>query len=144
MTRGSIVEYVRAVRSRYLAAKKMGKGLILDEFVKVTGYHRKAAVRLLRRQGPSQLMVSELVPTNVEGVKPTVTRRGRPARYKEVIQPLKALWEASDRLCSKRLQPFIPEMVKVLRRHGEQPINASMEERLCQMSAATMVRFHSP
>jgi hypothetical protein len=49
MTRGSIQEYTEAVRGRYLGAAKKEKGRILDEFTQVTGYHRKAAVRLLRR-----------------------------------------------------------------------------------------------
>jgi len=28
---------------------------------------------------------------------------------------LKAIWEASDRLCAKRLRTFLPEIVRVLR-----------------------------
>jgi len=50
MTRNSIEEYTEAVRGRYLKARKREKGRILDEFVLVTGYHRKAAIRLLRRE----------------------------------------------------------------------------------------------
>jgi hypothetical protein len=57
---------------------------------------------------------------------------------------LKVIWEASDRLCSKRLQPFIPEMVKVLRRHSEQQINAFLEAQLCQMSPSTVDRLLRP
>jgi hypothetical protein len=51
MSRGSIQEYTDAVRWRYLKAKKKEKSQILDEFTKVIGYHRKAAIRLLRRLG---------------------------------------------------------------------------------------------
>jgi hypothetical protein len=49
MTRTSIVEYVEAVRVRYFGGTKKEKGKILDEFTKVTGCHRKAAIRLIRR-----------------------------------------------------------------------------------------------
>ncbi len=49
MTRGSILEYTEAVRWRYLNARKKDKGRILDEFIRVTGYHRKAVIRLLRQ-----------------------------------------------------------------------------------------------
>lgn len=49
MTRTSIQEYTEAVRWRYLRSSKTEKGKILDEFTKVTGYHRKAAIRLLRQ-----------------------------------------------------------------------------------------------
>ena len=41
MTRSSILEYVEAVRERYLMASKKEKGKILDEFTKVTDCHRK-------------------------------------------------------------------------------------------------------
>ena len=128
MTRGSVNEYKKAVRDRYMAANRTEKGKILDEFIKVTGYHRKAAIRLFRRPE----------------VTKRANRRGRRPVYKDAEQYLKAIWEASDRLCSKRLHPFIPEMVKVLRRHGEQRINASIEEQLCQMSPATIDRLLRP
>lgn len=101
---------------------------MLDEFTQVTGLHRKAAIRLLNR--PGQLGAGK--------------RRGRPAMYKDVMQPLRAIWEASDRLCSKRLQPFIPEMIKVLRQHGEQQIDASAERQLCRISPSTIDRLLRP
>ena len=49
MTRASIREYSEAVRWRYLQAPKKENTKILDEFTKVTGYHRKAIIRLLHR-----------------------------------------------------------------------------------------------
>ena len=42
-------EYIEAVRERYLKASRKEKGQILDEVNRVTGYHRKAVIRLLRR-----------------------------------------------------------------------------------------------
>jgi len=41
------------------------------------------------------------------------------------------VWEATDRLCSKRLHPFLPELVKVLRRHSEITISTEVEAELC-------------
>ena len=101
MTRGSIREYSEALRGRYLRAGKKEKGRILDEFTQVTGYHRKGAIRVLGR-----------------GYQPQPgKRRGRPQRYGPGVgEGLKAAWEATDRLCSKRLHPFLPELIKVLRR----------------------------
>ncbi len=129
MTRHSIMEYAHAVRSRYSGGSKATKGKILDEFTKVTGLHRKAAIRLLHRSGH---------PGSRE-------RCGRPPQYgPEVSAMLKEIWEASDRLCSKRLQPFLPEMIRVLRRHGEQHINVAMEARLCRMSPSTIDRLLRP
>jgi hypothetical protein len=128
VTRRSIREYVQAIRGRYLQASKEEKGKMLDEFTKVTGLHRKAAIRLLHRPGQPG----------------AGKRRGRPAMYKTVMQPLRDIWEASDRLCSRRLRPFIPEMVKVLRQHGEQQIDAPTEAKLCRMSPSTIDRLLRP
>ena len=129
MTRHSIVEYTQALRPRYHSTSKEEKGKILDEFTRVTGLHRKTAIRLLNR-------ANQLTPGK---------RRGRRRKYGSgVVEALKAVWEASDRLCSKRLKPFMPEMVKTLRRHGEQQIDASLEAELCIISASTMDRLLRP
>lgn len=125
MTRRSIQEYAEAVRDRYLRAKKAGKTKILDEFVAASGLHRKAAVRLLNR-----------TKRKGEGRKP-----GRPQLYSlEAVSALKEAWEASDRLCSKRFQPFLPEMVTILKREGELVITEEIESQLEQMSASTIDR----
>lgn len=127
MTLKSIKEYAAAIRERYQREDKAEKGKILDEFVKVTGYHRKAATRLLCRTP-----------------KPIKSHIGRPSRYKRVIEPLTAVWEASDRLCSKRLKPFLPEMIKVLRRNGELKINAEIEAEILNLSSSTIDRLLGP
>jgi len=129
VTRGSILEYAEALTTRYFRASKRGKGKMLDEFIRVTGLHCKAAIRLLNRRG--QPVASK--------------RRGRKRKYgTEVTEALRVVWEASDRLCSRRLQPFLPEMVRILRRHGEQQIDAAMEALLCGMSPATVDRLLKP
>ena len=128
MTRGSIEEYTEAVRWRYLTARRKEKGSILDEFIQVTGYHRKAAIRLLHRHSSQQKK-----------------RRGRQRRYRgEVVDALRKVWEASDRLCSKRLKPFIGELVKVMRQHGELAVNAEVEAELSRMSPSTIDRLLRP
>ena len=127
MTLSSVKEYVAAIRDRYQTGNKEEKGKILDEFVKVTGYHRKAATRLL-----------------LKATSPLKDRRGRPSQYSTILSPLRTVWEASDRLCSKRLQPFIPEMINVLRRKNELNINADTEAKLTKLSAATIDRMLRP
>jgi len=126
VTRNSIREYAQAVRERYRKAKKVGKTKILDEFTKTTGLHRKAVIRLLNRS------------------RQTVRRkrRGRPRMYGPlVVEALRAVWEASDRLCSKRLKPFLPELLSVMRRCGESKITVEIETQLLRMSAATIDRL---
>ncbi len=132
MTRRSIMEYAQALRSRYLGVSRAEKGKMLDEFTQVTGLHRKAAIRLLHRLGQPR-------------AGPSAEGRGRPRKYGTgEAEALRVVWEASDRLCSKRLQPFLPEMVKVLRQHGEQIIYAATETKLCRMSPSTIDRLLRP
>jgi len=50
ISREARLEIVRAVAERYHASSKADKTRILDEFVRLTGYHRKHAVRVLRGQ----------------------------------------------------------------------------------------------
>ena len=49
MTRASLREYAAKQRERYQEASRVEKHRLLDEVVAVTGLHRKAAIRLLRR-----------------------------------------------------------------------------------------------
>jgi len=128
MTRSSVREYVEAVRARYGRAGRQEKGRILDEFTQVTGYHRKAAVRLLRRapRAPS-------------------ARRGRRCTYGPgVAAALRTVWEATDRLCSRRLHPILPELVPVLERHGHFVVPAAVRAHLLQLSPATIDRLLRP
>ena len=54
MTRGSVMEYLEAIRERYAKADRKEKGRLLDEAAQVTGRHRKSLIRALRtRPGPS-------------------------------------------------------------------------------------------
>jgi hypothetical protein len=126
VTRNSIKEYAEAIKNRYRKETKNRKSRILDEFTKTTGLHRKAAIRLLNRR------------SSALGRK----RSGRPPRYGIVaVEALRAMWEASDRLCSKRLHPFLPELLEVMRRCGESKMTVEIEEELCRMSPATIDRL---
>jgi hypothetical protein len=49
VTRPSLREYAAVQRERHLAATRPEKGTLLNEVVTVTGLHRKAAIRLVRR-----------------------------------------------------------------------------------------------
>jgi len=129
MTAGSVREYREAIRGRYLRAGRKEKTKILDEFTQVTGYHQKAAIRLIR---------IELGGGHRE-------RRGGRRRYDaEVVQALHQIWEASDRLCSKRLKPFLGELARVLRGQGELQISNSVGDALVRMSPATIDRLLRP
>ncbi len=129
MTQGNIREYTEAVRKRYLRGSKKEKGKILDEFTRVTGCHREAAIRLFRHC--NQPKVNK--------------RRGRPRQYGVTVAgALRVAWEATDRLCSKHLHLFLPELVTVLRRHGESTMTAEIEAELCRLIPSTINRLLRP
>ena len=113
------------MRERYREASRREKGAILGEFERVTGYHRKAIIRLLARaHGPPG------------------ARRGRPRKYgREVFGVLKLAWQVADRVCGKRLKPFLPELVEALVRHQELKVSAGVSKQLGEMSAATIDRL---
>jgi hypothetical protein len=124
----AVAEYAAAVRGRYRVATRGGKGAILDEFCRVTGYHRKAAIRLLRESAPRRAV-----------------RRGRPPRYgPEVVDPLRRAWEAADRPCGKRLAPFLRELVGCLERHGEIAVDPVVRAKLVRLAPATVDRLLAP
>ena len=95
-------ELLAAIGSRYRAASRREKGRILDEFVATTGYHRKQAIRALRSGAPS-----------------APPRAAQNRLYDDAVkQALIVLWEASDRLCGKRLKASIPILISSMERHG--------------------------
>lgn len=129
MTRNTVREYTEAIRHRYRKGSRIEKGKILDEFAKTTGLHRKSVIRILHRPM----------------ARGSGKRRGRPPEYgARVVEMLRVVWEASDRLCSKRLQPFVPELVRIMRRCGERGLSVEVETALCHMSAATIDRRLKP
>ena len=128
MTRRGIMEYAAAVRGRYLRGSRVEKGAILCEFCKVTGYHRKSAIRLLHR-----------VPS------PTAKRPGRHREYgSDFVLAIKVAWEATDCVCSKRLAPFLGALVPKLEHHGELQVSEAVRSQLVQVSASTIDRVLKP
>jgi hypothetical protein len=129
MSQRSKRELLLAIQPRYLKTNKGGKTRILDEFVAATGYHRKHANRLLRN-GPG--------PKNRK-------KKGRSKVYQgEVVQALVQVWEICGRICSKRLHPFLPEIVTVLERHNELQLRSETKALLLQMSRSTIDRCLQP
>jgi len=101
-----------AIRQRYQAAtERRERRQILAELVRVTGYHRKHAQRVL----------------NHLSTPPQARRRER--LYDEVAQrALAVLWEAADRICAKRLRVLIPVLIEAMERHGHLQLDRCGEE----------------
>lgn len=122
-------ELLHSVSSRYQVANRKDKHRILYEFVAATGYHRKYAVTIL---------VQSAKPSDPVERKPHCRSR----RYTESVKDtLAVVWRAANRLCSKRLAPFLPEFVSALEKHGHLSLTSEVREKLLQISPATMDRL---
>lgn len=51
------------------------------------------------------------------------------------------VWEASDRICGRRLKAALPHPVESMKRHGYLQLNSEVKERLLAASAATLDRL---
>src|SRR5215470_7199125 len=118
-------ELVAAIAGRYVQGDRSERGRILDEFTAVTGFHRKHAMRLLRAD-----------PVSGRGGP----RPGRRIYDDAVREALIVVWEASDRICGKRLRPLLPILVEAMERHGHLQLALEVRTRLLAMSAATIDR----
>ena len=96
-------ELVAAVIERYSKGGRDEKGRVLDEFVAVTGFHRKHAMRVLR---------------GGQANRRSAPRPERRLYNGAVREALIVLWEASDRVCGKRLKALAPILVEAMERHG--------------------------
>ena len=143
MSRSSVRDLVEVLRQRYTVANRAQRKNILNEFVALTGYHRKSAIRLFAIDGGSEMQTVSgrhlPCPPKPRG------RRGRPRVYDpEVVAALQVVWESADCICSRRLQPFAPKLLAALRRHGELELAREVEAQLCRMSSSTIDRLLHP
>src|SRR5439155_922247 len=80
-----------------------------------TGYTRKYAIRLLSQP--------------VEADSPAAIHRPRAPRYgAEVAEALHLAWVTLNEICSKRLVPFLPELIPRLEQHGHLTLTEASEE----------------
>jgi hypothetical protein len=77
------------VAPRYQKARKKDKGVILDEFIELTGYRRRYASYVLRSQG-KRVWVNET--TAVQGdVRKSIPRK-RPKVYDAAVEEAPSEW----------------------------------------------------
>jgi hypothetical protein len=111
---------------RYREASASQKGALLDEFAASTGYVRRYAMWLLNHP--------------IEGQPPHQRQRQR--HYgPDVQQALFLAWHAANRICAKRLIPFLPTLIEALERHEHLQITDACRNQLLSMSAATADRL---
>lgn len=132
-----------ATAGRYRQAGKKERGVILNEFVELTGFARSYAALVLRNQGRVVQVNRQLRVRGDLGKK--LPRRGRGPTYDEqTVKALVQVWRIMDYICGKRLAPLLGEIVERLRRHNELGCDAASSKKLGCMSAATIDRLLRP
>src|SRR5450756_649849 len=91
----------------------------------MTGYHRKHAIRVL---------------CSCDQSTPVERPCGKRIYDEAVKETLIVLWEASDRICGKRLKAVLPILVEAMERNGHLDLDSEIRSRLLQMSASTIDR----
>jgi hypothetical protein len=128
MTQQTKTDIIRHFRKPYGRSSKAEKSRILDVVIESSGYSRKHAIALLT--GPA-----------VPKKRPI---RTRPSRYAHLCEMLIQIWAASNYLCGKRLQPFLPVLIDRLKFHKEIDLSEEDEALIINASAATIDRLLAP
>jgi hypothetical protein len=98
------------------------KSKLLDAFTATMGYNRKYAMWLLNHAKEVQF----------------TSQHPRPRRYgPEVQHTLFLVRHAANRICAKRLMPFLPTLIEALERHEHLHFSDECRSQLLSMSAAT-------
>lgn len=120
-------EVVRKIKEKYNLIKKKDKSGIIDNLVSLTGYDRKYLI--------SQLNKSDLYKTRKLRVVNTL-------KYDEYLRSqLVKIWYATNKICSKRLVPYLPEIVPVLEIKGHIELNHVQRVQLLNISSSTVDRL---
>jgi len=113
---------------RYREAGRAEKGRLLDEVCRVTGYHRKYAVRCLNGPPPES--------------RPRRRRLRVPSYGKAVDHALRTVWEAANYPWSVRLKALLPQWLPWLKKRLS--ISPRLEGQLLRISARQIDRRLKP
>ncbi len=122
-------EMLDGVRNAYNKAAKPEKTKILDGFAAATGYDRKYAIQLLSKK------------PNFTSAKSPPKRPGAQVYDEQFVHALTIVWNTANQICSKRLVPFIPNLVSAMERHGHLRVTQEIRDKLLKVSPATVDRL---
>lgn len=119
MARRSKQEYLRVMWHRYQRGGRAERSALLDEVMRMCGYHRKYAIGLLNRRHPPR-------------PRPRRVPRRRPTYSEEAISVLSWIWEQSGYLCATRLKAALPIWLPWVRQRW--PLSPTVERQLLTIS----------
>jgi hypothetical protein len=122
-------KYLKQLQSRYRRASRKERSVILDEFVKTTGYHRKHAIAVLNGRR--------------ERVQGPIRRPRRKVYDAKVADALAVLADLFDHICSKRLRAAIDVELPRLYAAGVFQVSPECYEKLLAVSPATIDRLRA-
>jgi len=133
----------RELRGRYRKSSKKEKSIILNGFIQLTGYNRCYACQVLKVKKEKVLGYLNIAGKRIKYIadKRKIKRKKKKIYDQDVLVALKELWKICDYICSKRLAPFLSEIIPVLERWKEIKLSTKVREKLWKISAATIDRL---
>ena len=130
LTMGQKKAVTRELKDRYQRLSKKEKAIFLNEFIQLTRYNRSYAARALR--------IKEVLGyINIAGKRVKLVRDNRKIKRKKekiydkkVLNALKEIWKICDYICSKRLAPYLSEIIPVLEKWSLIQRKMSLKERV--------------
>ena len=102
-------EVLKKIKEKYKQVHKKDKSSIINTVVELTGYDRKYVIHQLNKNYIQR------------NRKPRVVNN---LKYTDHLKTqLIKIWYASNKICSKRLVPFLPEMIPTLESNKHLQLN---------------------
>src|SRR5215218_1981393 len=95
-------EVLARLRRQHAKARGFEKTTLIDQAVRLLGYHRKAAIRALQKPPVARM-----------AKKAVAAPRGRPRQYEAaaLLPALRAIWLAAQQPCGRRLTAAMTDWV---------------------------------
>ena len=120
-------QLLKKIKEKYKKVYKKDKSKIIDHIIDLTGYDRKYCIHQLNKDeiklGRKKRVVNNLKYTNY------------------LKDQLVKTWYASNKICSKRLAPFLSEIVDVLERTNHIKLTDEQRFLLKKLSPSTIDRL---
>jgi hypothetical protein len=130
----------REYAKRYQRSNKKDKSILLNEFIKLTGYRRDYASFLLRSWNKKVFFHNNKVKVIGDFVK-RKRGSGRKSYYLEILSELISFWELLNYPCGKRLKSSLSGLVKKALYFKEMKISLETSNKLNTISASTIDRL---